>query len=238
MSYAQARFGLAKIEFAARIGDGLPKGWPLRVLASLEALSLLNSGAMVVTPDMVEIRGATGTKETQAEISRLLAANLGEDAEFTLDVKYVEELDPIAALPTPKECIARINAAMAARKITFAPGSTVIDAEALDTIDKIADVLRECQTVRIEIGGHTDSQGRESMNERLSQERADAVLNAIMSRRVLTANLAAKGYGESAPIADNKTEAGREANRRIEFQLVSSEQEVGSAETGETNEPN
>ncbi len=238
ISYAQARFGLANIEFAARIGDGLPKGWPLRVLASLEALSLLNSGAMVVTPDMVEIRGATGTRETQAEISRLLAANLGEDAEFTLEVNYVEELDPMAALPTPIECIARINAAMAARKITFAPGSTVIDAEALDTIDKIADVLRECQTVRIEIGGHTDSQGRESMNERLSQERADAVLNAIMSRRVLTANLAAKGYGESAPIADNKTEAGREANRRIEFQLVSAEQEDGSAETGETNEPN
>ncbi len=74
--------------------------------------------------------------------------------------------------------------------------------------------------MKIEIGGHTDSQGREVMNQQLSQARADAVLNAIMSRRVLTSNLTAKGYGESEPIADNKTEAGREANRRIEFRLV------------------
>jgi OmpA-OmpF porin, OOP family len=72
----------------------------------------------------------------------------------------------------------------------------------------------------MEIGGHTDSQGSEGMNERLSQERADAVLNAIMARRVLTSNLTAKGYGEAKPIADNGTEAGREANRRIEFRLI------------------
>ena len=58
------------------------------------------------------------------------------------------------------------------------------------------------------------------MNQQLSQARADAVLNAIMARRVLTSNLTAKGYGETQPIADNGTEAGREANRRIEFRLV------------------
>jgi OmpA-OmpF porin, OOP family len=46
------------------------------------------------------------------------------------------------------------------------------------------------------------------------------VLNAIMARRVLTSNLSAKGYGESRPIADNATEEGREANRRIEFRLI------------------
>ena len=91
------------------------------------------------------------------------------------------------------------------------------------TIDAIADILRDCQTVQIEISGHTDSQGREVMNEQLSQARADAVLNAIMARRVLTSNLTAKGYGESQPIADNGTEEGREANRRIEFRLVTPE---------------
>ena len=58
------------------------------------------------------------------------------------------------------------------------------------------------------------------MNQQLSQARADAVLDAIMARRVLTSNLTAKGYGETTPIADNKTEDGREANRRIEFTLV------------------
>jgi len=58
------------------------------------------------------------------------------------------------------------------------------------------------------------------MNQQLSQARADAVLNAIMARRVLTSNLTAKGYGETQAIADNDTDVGREANRRIEFRLV------------------
>jgi OmpA-OmpF porin, OOP family len=84
----------------------------------------------------------------------------------------VEALDPVAALPTPEECVAKVNAAIAQRKITFAPGSTDIEADALATIDRVAEALRECQTVRMEIGGHTDSQGSEGMNERLSQDSA------------------------------------------------------------------
>ncbi|NNL34264.1 MAG: OmpA family protein, partial [Silicimonas sp.] len=116
------------------------------------------------------------------------------------------------------------------RKITFAPSSSDIEADAMATIDAIADILRDCQTVQIEISGHTDSQGREVMNQQLSQARADAVLNAIMARRVLTSNLTARGYGEDQPIADNDTESGREANRRIEFQLVTPEDSEEDAE--------
>ena len=71
------------------------------------------------------------------------------------------------------------------------------------------------------------------MNEQLSQARADSVLNAIMERRVLTSNLTAKGYGETRPIADNDTEEGREANRRIEFKLVAP---VEAAEAGQEEE--
>jgi OOP family OmpA-OmpF porin len=87
-------------------------------------------------------------------------------------------------------------------------------------MDDIAEILRDCGDIRIEIGGHTDSQGREEMNESLSQERAQAVLNELRARRVLTSSFTAKGYGESQPIADNDTEEGREANRRIEFRLL------------------
>ena len=90
----------------------------------------------------------------------------------------------------------------------------------------------------MEIGGHTDSQGRETMNLNLSQQRADAVLNGLLARGVLTSNLTAKGYGETVPIADNGTEEGREENRRIEFVLVKETSE-GEAETTatETSEP-
>ena len=81
----------------------------------------------------------------------------------------------------------------------------------------------------MEIGGHTDSQGREEMNLQLSQSRADAVLNALLARRILTSNLTAKGYGEATPISDNGTEEGREANRRIEFKLITPPEDAETA---------
>jgi OOP family OmpA-OmpF porin len=72
----------------------------------------------------------------------------------------------------------------------------------------------------MEIGGHTDAQGSEEGNRALSQARAEAVLVALQGRRVDVSGLVAKGYGEANPIADNETEEGREANRRIEFTLI------------------
>jgi OOP family OmpA-OmpF porin len=219
-NFALARFGTDGTDMTARIAEGTPPGWGVRVLVALEALSELNDGSLTVRPDVIRVTGNTGNAEAQDEIARLVTGKLGEETNLVLDVTYVEALDPVAALPTPEECVERINAAIAVRKITFEPGSTSIESGALATIDRIAEALRECQTVKMEIGGHTDSQGSEGMNERLSQERADAVLTAIMARRVLTANLTAKGYGESEPIADNGTEEGRESNRRIEFRLI------------------
>jgi OmpA-OmpF porin, OOP family len=74
----------------------------------------------------------------------------------------------------------------------------------------------------MEIGGHTDAQGSEGGNQALSQARADAVLLALQGRRVDVSGMRAVGYGETRPIADNDTDAGREDNRRIEFTLLGS----------------
>ena len=235
LSLARARLGTEEGAAAVRIVEDAPPGWQLRVLAGIEALSLLNNGALTVRPETIRLTGETGNPEARDDIARLLTARLGENAGLSLDVAYREALDPIAALPTPEECLARITAALAERKITFAPGSSDIDGDALITIDRVAEALRDCQTVRMEISGHTDSQGSVGMNERLSQARADSVLNAIMARRVLTSNLVAKGYGESQPIADNATEDGREANRRIEFRLFPAED--ADADTPAVDEP-
>ena len=219
-SFAAAQFGVENIQPATTIDDDVPAGWPLRVLTALEGLSLLHNGLAEVTEDQIVISGKTGVENAQAEITRILTSKLDARVAFALDVTYAEELDPLAAIPSPEECVGLLNEAANKKKITFAPSSADIETDAQETVDAIADILRDCQSVQIEIGGHTDSQGREVMNQQLSQARADAVLDAIMARRVLTSNLTAKGYGETAPIADNKTEDGREANRRIEFTLV------------------
>lgn len=223
-SFAVGHFGAGRVYNAVRLDPDLPDGWAVRVLAALEALAELSEGSAVVEPDLVRITGTTGSNGANAEIARLLAAKLGEGAKFEIAVSYEATLDPELGLPTPEECVANVNAILAARKIAFAPGSSEIEGEALETLDQIAAALEDCSQVPMEIGAHSDSQGREEMNLALSQARADAVLNGLLARRVLTSNLRAVGYGESRPIADNGTEAGREANRRIEFTLIPQEE--------------
>lgn len=219
-NFARAKFGSAEIAMGTRIVEGLPQGWPVRVLAGVEALSHLSNGSVVVEPDQVTVRGNTGEQDADGAVTRLLIEKLGETADFEIDVTYVEALDPIAALPTEEECIAQIGAVTDTRKITFEPGSATIAGEGASILDDIAEILQKCATTRIEIAGYTDSQGSEGGNQRLSQQRANAVLDALRVRRVPVSSFRAVGYGEANPIADNETEAGREANRRIEFTLI------------------
>ena len=219
-SYARATFGTSNVYMAARLVSDLPDTWTLRILTGLEALSKLSYGVVTVTPNMVVVSGSAGEQMASTKIASLLAAKLGEAEEFDIKVTYIEKLDPIAALPTPDECEAEIAAIVAISKITFEPGSATINASALGTMDDIAEILRQCGDLKLEVQGHTDSQGREEMNLTLSQARAQSVLNELRARRVLTSTYTAKGYGEINPIADNKEEAGREANRRIEFRLL------------------
>ncbi len=235
-SLAKARFSSDAVHTTARVAEGLPGGWSRRVLTGIEALALLSNGAVTVTPDEFKVVGNTGRKEASADISALLSNKLGKAAQFSIDVTYQEDLDPVASKPTPQECEARIAEVQADRKINFEPGSSNVNPSGAKILDEIAEILKECGEIRMEIGGHTDSQGREVMNQRLSQARARAVLNELRMRRVLTSSFTAKGYGESQPIADNESEEGREANRRIEFKLVRPEK-IAQNGDGEADGP-
>ncbi|QQA42537.1 OmpA family protein [Pelagovum pacificum] len=219
-NYARARFVGSEITMGTRIAEELPQGWSVRVLAGIQALSELSHGSVVVEPDSVDVRGVSGNQEASGDISRMLIEKLGQDADFEIDVTYEESLDPIAALPTPEECLQQIGVVSAGRKITFEPGSDDITGESQAVVDDIAEILRRCPDLRVEVAGYTDSQGREEMNQELSQRRAEAVLAALRVRRVPVASFDAVGYGEVDPIADNDTAEGREANRRIEFRLI------------------
>ncbi|NVO26532.1 OmpA family protein [Donghicola sp. C2-DW-16] len=237
-SYARARFGADSVDMTARIDETLPIGWGLRVLAALEALDQLHDGTVRVTATEIELDGNTGIESARADISRILSAKLGDAADFSIDVKYDEMLDPLANIPTPEECLAKIKLINAETKITFEPGNATIAADSMSSIEKIAEVLRECPPFQMEIAGYTDSQGREEMNQSLSESRASSVLNELMNRRVLVSGFLAKGYGEQDPIDDNGTEEGREANRRIEFRMLTGETPAVAEEALETEGDN
>ena len=235
-NYAMAKFGRANVTMGTRVVSDLPTGWAVRVLAGIEALSKMSNGSVVVEPDQMIIKGNTGLETAQADITRLLIDKLGQTSSFEINVTYVKQLDPIAGLPTPEECIAQIDAITNARKILFDPSSATITADTLPIVDDIADVLKKCADLRIQIAGFTDSQGREEMNQQLSQERAGAVLVALRQRRIPVSSFEAVGFGEADPIATNDTEDGREANRRIEFSLIVPENAVEELTTLEAIE--
>jgi OOP family OmpA-OmpF porin len=220
-SYAKARFGSGSVYTATRVVDGLPADWPVRVLAGLEALSYLQRGAVTVTPGSLELRGMSHNQDAPADIARFLSAKLGEAESYDLDITYEEPPAPEDQPMPPELCQAQlIGVQLDAGKITFEPGSATVEAASGVILDKIAAILEDCGPIRLEIQGHTDSQGREEMNQNLSQARAQSVLNELRARRILTSTYVARGYGESTPIASNDTEEGREANRRIEFKLM------------------
>lgn len=230
-SYARAAFGSDQVYTATRIVSDLPADWPVRVLAGLEALGQLHNGVLTVTPDTVELIGLSHEEDAKARIAGQLSDKLGEGQEYTLTITYQPPPEPEDALPDPEVCEAQIAEIQATSKIAFEPGSATIASDSRDVVNQIADILRDCGPIRMEIQGHTDSQGREEMNQQLSQARAQSILNELRGRRIPTSSYTAVGYGETQPIADNDTEEGREENRRIEFRLIRPEP-VESSETG------
>ena len=219
-NFAKAEFGSTNVYQATVLDADLPNGWPLRVMAGLQALAELEGGMMTARADIVEIKGVTGSTAARARISQILSDKLGQGQAFRVDVTYDRMLDPIASLPTAQECVDRVSAVLATNKIVFPPASSEMDAGADQLMDALAAALTDCGDIKIEIGGHTDSQGSDTGNLALSQARAEAVLVALQGRRVDVLGFVAKGYGETVPLGDNATETGRDINRRIEFKLI------------------
>lgn len=101
--------------------------------------------------------------------------------------------------------------------VLFATDSAVINPSFRQTLDDIAGTLNQHPDTIVNVVGHTDSKGAADYNQRLSQNRAASVSQYLSSRGVSAARISAVGQGESMPVADNSTEAGRAQNRRVEL---------------------
>ncbi|QHQ35935.1 OmpA family protein [Algicella marina] len=221
-SYAKAQFGFQSVVDQTQLREELPALWYTHILAGLEALSLLSTGEIEIGEDSIDVRGEVSDARFTEEIRTLIARKLPPGTELAIDVTVNPVVRPANVSGARAElCEAQIETILSRAQITFPPGETEFDEDSAAIVDGIARILQECPGSRFEIGGHTDSQGRESSNLAISQARAVTVLNALLDKDVKLVFLIAKGYGETQPIADNDTEEGRAANRRIEFRLVS-----------------
>ena len=105
-------------------------------------------------------------------------------------------------------------------RINFATGSASLTNESTEQVKNIAEILRAFPNVHFKVGGYTDNTGDAKLNQKLSQDRANAVMNAIVAQGIDKKRLEAEGYGDLHPVATNDTEEGRAENRRIAIRVT------------------
>ena len=92
--------------------------------------------------------------------------------------------------------------------------------ESFSELDKIYKLLKDKPAIKAEVSGHTDNKGNDKLNTKLSQDRANAVMDYLVKKGISKTRLTAKGYGKDQPIASNDTDEGRQLNRRVEMKIL------------------
>jgi len=113
------------------------------------------------------------------------------------------------------------NASIILRNVFFDVNKFDLKSESEAELDIVVKLLNDNPTLRIQIGGHTDNVGKPADNLILSNNRAKSVVHYLVSKNISAQRLLAKGFGETQPIDDNKTEEGRAKNRRTEMKVIS-----------------
>jgi OOP family OmpA-OmpF porin len=108
---------------------------------------------------------------------------------------------------------------LATGRIDFDGQEPAILADSFGLLDRVSATMARCPNAAIEVGAHTDSDGSASGNRDRTEARAEAIVDYLVDAGIRRERLTAVGYGEDNPIADNSADAGKAANRRIEFSV-------------------
>lgn len=121
---------------------------------------------------------------------------------------------------TADGCVLNKAQTVVLQNVNFEFNSDRLTADAQAMLRQIAVGVKSQPELKVEIAGHTDSRGKDAYNLRLSQRRAESVRKFLVGEGVANGQLTARGYGETKPVADNKTDQGRALNRRVEFSVI------------------
>ncbi len=117
-------------------------------------------------------------------------------------------------------CVGRFEILSRTGNIYFATGSARLDAKSTPLLDNLFDIVNRCPELAIEVAGHTDSDGSDVANLRLSERRAAAVAGYLQSKGIPASRMRAIGYGEAQPLVANTSLENKARNRRIEFAVI------------------
>jgi outer membrane protein OmpA-like peptidoglycan-associated protein len=211
---AYAKAGLGQLKTG--VGQGRPDGGPFEVeqLNSTQ-LSLGLGGEYRFSNDWSLRAEALFVDKDSSQLTLNLVKRFGRDytppapAPLPIPVAPPVEAPKILTAPECKELKTLFE------QVYFAVDSAELTPASLNVLQKIAHTLKPFPLVALEISAHTDAQGADAYNQALSERRAQSVVAYLNNQG--TQNLTAKGYGESRPVADNKTPTGRAQNRRVEM---------------------
>jgi outer membrane protein OmpA-like peptidoglycan-associated protein len=193
---------------------------------SLKKLTREQKGAIVGAAGGAAAGAAIGSKKKNPAVYAIVGSAIGGVAGGIIG-KYMDkqardledEIGEIAEIERIEEGI----------KITMGSGilfdfdSYTLSATSKQNIAKLAEVLDKYESTDILVAGHTDSIGSDSYNQKLSEDRANAVAAYLMANGVKRSRLVVMGYGEESPAYSNETEAGQDKNRRVELAIVADE---------------
>jgi outer membrane protein OmpA-like peptidoglycan-associated protein len=150
------------------------------------------------------------TREVRTATTATNAALAQRDQASEQAARLQAEVDQLKATPTPRGLVLTLG------DVLFDTGKAQLNPGAARKLDQLAQFLTDHPDRRVQIDGFTDSVGTESYNQTLSQQRADAVKAALISRGIDPSRVGTQGYGKGFPVADNTDSGGRQLNRRVE----------------------
>ncbi len=231
-------FGKDKVVDKLEEAIDAPPAWNESISLGLDKLDDVDYGEYTISDKQVHFKGFLPDATQKEAFMKSFKRNLDSyyEAQYDIDTPAIakevvqpvqkvqaatKKLKPTVSKVTEKieTCQKRLTEIMSSSHIRFRYNKSLIKATSLGLLDKISDIINSCKPLKIEIGGHTDSDGSASYNQKLSAKRAQSVKKYLVSRGVEANRLSTKGYGETKPIASNKTEAGKKQNRRIEITL-------------------
>lgn len=191
-----------------------PEPWQSATRVALEQLARLRRGDVEISAKDLMIEGAAESERVANEIRSVLSTDLppGFKARDAITVMNVDE-------KAADSCQTLMRQTSAKGTINFERAKADLTADSTQTLRDLVEVANECPAFSIEIEGHTDAEGTDERNQRLSDRRARAVADFLTQNGVSARRLSTIGYGATRPLADNATETGRAKNRRIEFNV-------------------
>ncbi|HUQ67034.1 MAG TPA: OmpA family protein [Flavitalea sp.] len=195
--------------FDAKTKKGLPSAVELTDLGSGDVLSKVQTdetGSYLVTLPIGKDYAFNVNRKGYLFFSENFSLrDHTPDSTYNIDIS----LEPLHA-----------NATVILKNIFFDVNRFVLKPESSSELDNIVELLKENPSLKIQISGHTDNTGKPADNIKLSNNRANAVIEYIMSKGVDAKRLSSKGWGETKPLADNSSEEGRARNRRTEMKVM------------------